>query len=120
MISRRTRIYVAGPYTIGNQIQNVRRSALLTHKLWQLGYAPYCPLLTHFLDFVTPMDYDSWLAFDKEWLMACDILLWDKTLCPGPSKGAEIEVRCAQELNIPVYYSLEELLLVHPAMENES
>ncbi len=46
------RVYVAGPYTIGNQILNVRQAVLTGTKLLDLGFAPYIPHLNHFWDFL--------------------------------------------------------------------
>ena len=40
---RRPRIYVAGPYTLGDSVLNVRAAILVADELWQLGYAPFIP-----------------------------------------------------------------------------
>jgi hypothetical protein len=40
-----------------------------------------------------------------EWLAVCDCVL----RLPGESKGADAEVKFAQEIGKPVYYSIAEL-----------
>jgi hypothetical protein len=114
MMKRKVRVYVASAYTVGNQVANVRRNILLCKKLWDMGYIPYCPLLTHFQDFITPMPYEEWLEFDKYALDTCHCLLWDTSYCPGESKGAEQEVAYMRLLNRPVFRHVQDLSHVLP------
>lgn len=100
------KVYVAGPYTRGDVAVNVREAIVVTNKLLDLGFVPYCPHLTHFWHLVTPRPYEEWLAYDLIWMEACDVVL----RIPGESSGADAEVARALELGIPVFYSLEELL----------
>lgn len=96
------KVYVASPYTIGNQAENVRVNILAADKLAQCGFAPYSPLLNHFWHFLCPHEPSFWLTQDLEWLVLCDCLL----RLPGESKGADEEVSFCREHGIPVYYSL--------------
>ncbi len=106
MKTRRTRVYVAGPITKGDQFLNARNGILAGKTLYDNGYAPYVPHLTCFWHAVAPMPYDAWITMDNEWLPVCDALL----RLPGESPGADKEVQFAHSLDIPVYYSMEVLL----------
>ncbi len=104
-MKRRLRIYIAGPYTKGDTAFNVREAVLVASELWNLGYAPFVPHLTHFWHMLDPHVYEAWIAYDLEWLSVCDVL-WR---IPGESNGADREVARARELNIPVVTSLDQL-----------
>lgn len=101
------KIYVAGSYTKGNQTTNVRSAIDAANVLAGYGFVPFVPHLTHFWDLLWPHEYDWWMAYDDEWLQVCDAVL----RLPGESLGADKEEERARELGIPVFYSLDELLL---------
>ena len=101
------RIYIASPYTNGDQAENVRIQIDAANDLMKLGYAPFWPLHSHFLHMVHPHSYETWLAVDFSWILACDAVL----RLPGESKGADHEVAFAMENNIPVFFSIDELRL---------
>lgn len=105
MKERRTRVYVAGPLTLGDPIRNVRAAVDAATALLERGYAPFVPHLNEFWHFAAAQTEATWLAWDFEWLAACDVLL----RLPGVSVGADQEVALATELGIPVYYSLDSL-----------
>ena len=98
-------VYIASPYTLGDVAANVRRSMEYTHQLMDLGYAPFCPLLTHFMHIYTPRPYEDWMKLDTEWLLRCDCVL----RLDGKSAGAEREIAIAKAEGIPVVYSIDEL-----------
>lgn len=98
--------YVSGPYTIGDQEVHVRNHMLMGNKLIDLGYCPLLPLLSHFLNLLQKHDYETYMSIDLEMLKRADILL----RMPGLSNGADREVAYAKEHNIPVVYSIKELL----------
>lgn len=104
-IVRRKRIYVAGPYSRGDSVANVRRAINVGSLLLSRGFAPFVPHLTMFWHLCEPQDYETWLAYDFEWVKACDGLL----RLDGPSPGADREVELAMQLGIPVFYSLDTL-----------
>lgn len=99
------KVYIASPYTIGGQAKNVRRSLEVADRLRELGYLPFCPLLSHFWDMIFPHDYDYWMKMDLEWLMNCNVVL----RLSGESKGADLEEVVATQYNIPVVYTIEQL-----------
>jgi hypothetical protein len=98
-------IYIAGPYSSGDTVLNVRNAVLAAEELIKLELIPYIPHLTMFWHIITPHDYEFWLNYDLNWLNKCDGLL----RLPGASSGADKEVEYAQNIRIPVYYSIEEL-----------
>ena len=100
-------VYIASPYSIGNQAANVRRQIDAYRDLVQHGYVPYAPLLSHFVDLVYPMAYSRWMQIDREIILRCDALL----RLPGESEGADKETAFAREHKIPVVESIEELRL---------
>lgn len=99
------RIYIAGPYTKGDIAMNVRKACSFASAVAGLGHTPFVPHLTHLWHLMFPHPYEFWLEQDIEWLKVCDAIL----RLDGESSGADKEVQLAQELGMPVYYSLAEI-----------
>lgn len=100
------RVYIASPYTLGDQALNVRKQMDIFNELANTGkIAPFAPLLFHFQHLVHPRRQSSWMEIDLNWVRVCDALL----RLPGTSKGADEEVAFAQSFNIPVFYTIEDL-----------
>jgi hypothetical protein len=97
------KIFISSAYSIGDQAENVKRQIDTANLLLDLGFAPYTPLLCHFLHLHQPRDYDTWLKLDIEYLKCCDAVL----RLPSESMGADLEVKEAKRLGIPVYYSVD-------------
>lgn len=104
------KVYIASPYTNGDTAVNVKTQMDTFVDLLDNGYLPFAPLLTHFVHMVHRRPYKTWTAYDDEWLKNCDVVL----RLPGESKGADNEVGLAKSLNMPIVYSLPELLKKHP------
>lgn len=104
-MSHRRRVYVCGPYTLGDVADNVRVAIETAHILMNAGCAPYVPHLTHFWHIHRPRQYEEWIALDLEWLRLCDVVV----RIPGQSRGADLECAEAARLGIPVK-SLDEFL----------
>jgi len=100
------RIYIAGPYTQGDQAQNVRRAIDAAEAVMQAGFAPYVPHMSHFHHMIHAHFYEMWMRIGKVWLMQCDAVL----RLAGLSPGADREVALARKLGIPVFYSVSELV----------
>lgn len=100
------RVYLASPYTIGDVAVNVKAQMDMADKLMNMGFAPYVPLLSHFQHISHPRPYQSWLILDLIWIQKCECVL----RFGGESKGADEEVEYAREKDIPVFFSLEELI----------
>lgn len=92
------RVYVAGPMSQGDLMLHVREAALAGKAILDAGGIPFLPQVCAFWHMVTPADYETWLAYDMEWLRACDVLL----RLPGESEGADREVAQAKRWGIRV------------------
>lgn len=102
----RLKVYIAGPYSNPDPVVNIRIAVEWWHKLWATGFAPFCPHLSLFLHIHQPLPYEEWLDADKHWIEVCDGLL----RFPGQSSGADLEVKLAESLGIPVFYNIEDLI----------
>jgi hypothetical protein len=107
------RVYIAGPYSHGDQADNVRTAGLAALAVMKAGHAPFCPHLFHFLHFLEPHSYVEWCALDLHWLRACHVVL----RLPGHSPGSDREVDAAKQLGLPVYYTLAACLEELPKVE---
>lgn len=99
------KVYVAGPITIGDQIQNCRNAIEAGDKLLLRGHTPFVPHVTLLWHFAFPHSWETWMKWDSEWLKVCDAVL----RIPGESTGADREVEMALELSIPVYYNIDDI-----------
>lgn len=99
------RVYVAGPYSKGDQIANVRAAIMVGDRLLVAGAVPYIPHLTAFWHLLSPHPYQEWLDLDLEWLRQCQAII----RLPGESSGADGEVAEAIAWGIPVFRDVETL-----------
>lgn len=99
-------VYVSGPYTHPDPVENVRGAILAADALRSLGFVPFVPHLTMLWHMVAPHPLEFWYRWDMEWVKKCDAVL----RLPGLSKGADAEVMLARELALPVAYTIEELV----------
>ena len=100
------RIYISGPYTLGDQAANVRNAVLAGIEVMKLGHFPFIPHLSHFTHYLIPHAYEVWMEQDFEWLKQCHALV----RLPGESAGADREVSFAVNQNIPVFNGMEDLI----------
>lgn len=105
------RIYIACPYTHGNQAENVRASIDAAEALAARGHIPFNPLWSHFWEIYYHHEYQFWIEQDLEWLRQCQAVY----RLPGISAGADAEVEIARALKKPVFFSLEEVPCQLPA-----
>ena len=106
------KVFISGPYTMGDVAQNVKNAMDIANDLINLGYAPYCPHLTHFLHMNHYQDYGTWLRLDLSFLEGCQYLI----RLPGDSSGADKEVELAKSRGLPIFYSLDELVAYEKEM----
>lgn len=90
-------LYVAGPYTNPDPVINTHAAcrvgtALIEHTTW-IPMIPHTSLLWHA---VTPRPVEFWYALDLALMERCDAIV----RLPGPSVGADNEVRVARELRL--------------------
>jgi hypothetical protein len=111
------KVYVAGKYSDDNVLgvlDNIARGIQLCKDLFLMGYAPFCPWFDH--QFVLQMNESDrgsltvkkFHDYSMAWLEVSDCVL----VIPRrieTSKGVQSEIARAKELNIPVYYSVEEM-----------
>jgi len=98
-------IYISGPYSKGDVTENVRRACFAGNKILGKGHTPFIPHLTHLWHLLSPKPWETWLQIDLALLSVCDAVL----RLDGESRGADIEVKYAKRLNIPIYTSLEDI-----------
>ena len=98
-------IYVSGPYTHGDVAWNVHNAVKIGLEIIALGHAPYIPHLSHFIHYMTPQPYETWMKVDLRTLRSCDALF----RVHGYSPGAEREVAAAKYIKLPVFGDLKEL-----------
>ena len=99
-------VYVAGPYSQGDPVLNVRWAVQAADLLLTWGFVPFVPHLSHLWHTIAPKAYEDWLKYDNAWLPKCDAVL----RLDGPSNGADKEVALAGELGIPVFTDLTALV----------
>ncbi len=102
----RKKIYIAGPYTKGDVAENVAKAISAWYQLWQEGFSPFCPHLSHFLHIQKQLPYENWLSYNLEWLPSCDGIL----RLPGESAGADRETSEANKLGMPVFSTIEDVI----------
>lgn len=100
------RVYVAGPYTNGDKLENTMKAMNAAQLLMDAGCYPYVPHMSHFLEAEKSRDYEFWLAMDFAFLEVCDALV----RLSGHSPGADREVQFANERHIPVFEGVDVFL----------
>lgn len=99
------KIYIAGPYTKGDVIINIRRAIDAAEEISKKGHTPFIPHLTAYWHLIYPHELEFWYNYDNEWLKSCDALY----RIPGVSAGANMEVDLARKLGLIIYWKLEEI-----------
>lgn len=107
------KVYVAGAYSASNIIdclKNIGKGEYYSSQVFLEGFAPFCPW--HDKDFVIKnwdkdFNVEMFYKYSIAWLEVSDIMF----VIPGweNSKGTLAEIKRANELNIPIVYSIEEL-----------
>jgi len=108
------KVYVAGKYNDNNIIsalENMRLGMKVSTRLLLRGYAPFVPWFDyHFvlmLEDGEKISRETYHKYSMQWLEVSDCVL---VLCNwARSSGTKKEIKRAEELKIPVYYSVKEL-----------
>lgn len=108
-MTQRVRVYIAGPFRLGDQLRNVREAVLVGVALRRYGHVPFIPHCYSLAHYLQPMPDEFWMAWGLDELAACDCLV----RLPGESLGSDAEVERAKVLGMPVYYGVEAFLAVH-------
>lgn len=100
-------VYISGPITKGDQFVNVKKAMDAFNDLMDVGIAAYCPHWTVYAHQLRPREHDEWMAYDIEAVLPrCNAVL----RLPGDSIGADMEVKHARGMGIPVLYSVETVI----------
>lgn len=91
-------IYVAGPYTKGDVVVNVREAILVGIELRKLGFVYMVPHHSHLAHLISPQPYEFWMLLDFDLIERCDVLV----RLHGDSDGAAREVEHARKLGLRV------------------
>ena len=105
----RTRVYIAGPITQGDQDHNYEQAETAQAILLERGLAPLNPMLSMRHKDAQTISRDDWLAGDIPWVIVSDAVL----RLPGASLGADGEVAVARDHGIPVYRDMGALMTDH-------
>ena len=115
----RIRVYIAGAISAPNLIQgltNIKRGIEAGHDLLKAGYAPFTPHLDFLFLLVRgpeKIEVQDFYDYSLAWMEQAQAIL----VLPNSenSKGVQAELVRAQELNIPIYDTMEELCIKMPA-----
>jgi len=108
------RVYVAGAYSADNVItvlDNMRKGMRKGLEVLLKGYSPFVPWFDYHFQFMLREDeeltVEDYYRYSMAWLEVSDVVL----VLPDSekSKGTQAEIKRAEELEIPVVYSLDEL-----------
>lgn len=104
MMHKAVVIYVAGPYSSGGTMLNIRRAIDAADRLLSSGA---CPIMPHMMGFLVHYhSYETWMDYCLTLVTRCDAVL----RLSGESPGADREVALAQELGIPVLYTVTDAI----------
>ncbi len=99
-VSRKPRVYVAGPITSSGSLhENIHNGMIVGEELRAAGFHPFIPHLYDFVKIVANYDvhWEDMLQMDENWITACDLIV----ALPGFSKGKEREIAFASRHFIP-------------------
>jgi len=110
-----TRVYIAGPYSSADTmtvLENIGKGIRVAADLLLLGFAPFCPWLDCLIVIHgRSLSISDMKAYSMAWLERSDCVLvlsgWEN------SEGTKAEIARAQELEIPVYYNMADLMRVY-------
>ena len=108
------RVYVAGKYSADNVLdvlKNIGHGRKVCAELFALGYSPFCPW--HDADFIMQnpfgsFDIDLFYDYSISWLSVSEVML----VISGKdsSVGVKNEIQYCKDHNIPIVYSISELV----------
>lgn len=117
MVSKRLKIYIAGPYQAHNcslhdatriTQKNVDRVIEIANILIEKGHYPFVPHLSHYIHIHESCRrdyYEWWYDYDNTFLYD-----WAEALLyVAPSKGADAELQLAKELGLKIFHSVDEV-----------
>lgn len=109
-------VYIASPYTQGDQAINTRFQMRMWDVLLDVGVIPIAPLWSHFQHLHNPRPYQTWVEYDNEIIRRCDACLRmtatdEQTgYRQHASAGADAEVLLFESLGKPVFHDFYDLM----------
>ena len=98
-------IYVSGPFSNGDTVENTRRACEAGNKLLEKGYIPFIPHLALFWHFAFPKSREAWIEIDLKILCRCDGIFM--MLGYESSEGSKLEHKLAYEMKKLIIYEQE-------------
>lgn len=92
-------VYVAGPYSHPDPVENTHKAIIAAERIEALGCAVVIPHLSLAWHLVSPAPLERWYERDLHVLERCDALV----RLPGASSGADAEVEFARERGLPAF-----------------
>ncbi len=106
-MAERPLVFIAGPYTVPDPVENTGAAIDAGMALFESGEAvPLIPHLTLAMNLRNPRPADYWYALDLEQLAHCSAVL----RLPGESAGADREVERARELGLPIFDDVDKVI----------
>jgi hypothetical protein len=126
-MSRKIRVYCAGPIRKGDLCENISQADDAFYRLMKTGiFAPMIPHWSCYAGDCQPavgalgsvwaradgnahfpdIPGDAYVEMDLAWVRVSEAVL----RLPGESVGADLEVQCAKENGIPVFYTVEDVV----------
>lgn len=107
MVENKPLIYVAGPYSDGDPIENTRRAVRAADELLDTGMfhvvVPHTSLIYHA---ISPKIHAVWVELGCALARRCDAVL----RLSGVSPGADAEVREASALGKPIFTDAQDAI----------
>lgn len=101
------KVFIVGPYNDSAEhlVRERRTHEMLDvfHELLECGFAPYCPLWTHYAHEYAPQPRDAWLALASAWLETCDCVYMMPQCRERPESAAWAEAEHARMMGKPVF-----------------
>jgi len=113
------KIYIAGKlndHAVG-YIKNLHIMIKAANTIRKLGFSVFVPCLEVLCGMIDgEMEYEDYLLNNIPWMEQADAILvlpnWEG------SKGVKYELECAAKCNIPIYYSVDDLINERISNEN--
>jgi len=118
MIKKKPWVYIAGPYSQGDPVQNTRRAIEVADRIVEYGVVPIVPHVSLLWDLTKPRPPEFWYEYTMQLLARCDAIY----RIPGDSWGADREMEYAGANNmtrITGFWTLLEWCLIHGVREGE-
>jgi len=107
-------IYIAGPYSQGNTMDNIQKACAIAEILADEGYIPFVPHLMGFMHLQGQRPESYWKNIGLQWVDRCDAVYRLR----GDSPGTDEECKRALSQGKIVYHSMLSLLGYEPVTPN--